>query len=329
MSIFLKILLSNIPSIALLLSSHKIGKKFSLLDFPDNKRKIHNKPIPKTGGIIIYLSVLFFLILNGEIIDNYYFVIFLSFFFLLGLVDDLIDLSSNSRLILSIVFLIIFFYFDNEILINNLKIFGKDLNLTFHLPNTIIILLTILCILLLQHAINMMDGINTVCALFIMFCIIYFNEKNGYTSLDIFLLTNLFLFTIFNYKNKIFLGNAGSYLLSSFLAFKILHQNYFHYNFTGEQIFLILMIPGLDMLRLFIFRILKKQNPFQADSDHLHHLIIKYFKGRYNLSILLTLVIVFTPGLFNLFFNIENYYLIFIFIILYSIFILKIKKKLF
>ena len=53
------------------------------------------------------------------------------------------------------------------------------------------------------------------------------------------------------------------------------------------------------MFRLFIFRILK-QNPFKADNDHLHHLILKYFNGKYNLSIVLT-IIVCIPGSFDYF----------------------------
>lgn len=329
MSSKLQILLTIIPSFILLLNSSKIGNKIGLMDFPDNKRKIHKNPVPKVGGIIVYLSLIIYLILNLQNIDNYSSIIFISFFFILGLIDDFKDLSSNSRLVLSFIFLIIFFNFEKEILINNIKIFNKDLNLTIYFHHIVILLLTTLCVLLLQNAINMMDGINTVCSLFIIFCLILFCIKTSFTLLDGIIILNLIIFTAFNYKNKIFLGNSGAYLLSSYLAFKILYQNYFNYNYTAEQIFLILMIPGLDMLRLFIFRISKKQNPFEADKDHLHHLILKYFNGKYNLSIFLTLIITFIPGLIDYLFNFQSYHLIFSFIFLYSLLILKLKKKLF
>lgn len=329
MSSKIQILLAIIPSLVLFLNSSKIGKKLKLLDFPDNKRKIHVSPIPKMGGITLYLSVIIFLTLNLKSIDNYSNVIFISFFFALGLIDDIKDLSSNLRLVLSFIFLIIFFNFDKDILINNIKIFNKDLNLTFYFHFIVILLLTTLCVLLLQNAINMMDGINTVCAIFIIFCLVLFSIKNSFTSLDWLMIINLLIFTAFNYKNKIFLGNSGAYFLSSFLAFKILYQNYSSYAYTAEEIFIILMIPGLDMFRLFIFRILKKQNPFKADNDHLHHLILKYFNGKYNLSIILTIIVVCIPGLFDYFFNVQSYYLIFSFIFLYSLLIVKLKKKLF
>ena len=35
------------------------------------------------------------------------------------------------------------------------------------------------------------------------------------------------------------------------------------------------MLPGLDMLRLFIERIFKKKDPFDGDKNHLHHYLIK------------------------------------------------------
>ena len=47
-----------------------------------------------------------------------------------------------------------------------------------------------------------------------------------------------------------------------------------------ETIFILFMIPGLDMFRLFIERIYNKQNPFLPDDKHLHHYLIK----NYNLN---------------------------------------------
>ena len=56
MSSKLQILLTIIPSFILLLNSSKIGNKIGLMDFPDNKRKIHKNPVPKVGGIIVPVS---------------------------------------------------------------------------------------------------------------------------------------------------------------------------------------------------------------------------------------------------------------------------------
>ena len=50
------------------------------------------------------------------------------------------------------------------------------------------------------------------------------------------------------------------------------------------------MIPGLDMLRLFIERLKNKKNPFSGDRNHLHHLLIRKFNNNQTLIIFLLLI---------------------------------------
>ena len=39
------------------------------------------------------------------------------------------------------------------------------------------------------------------------------------------------------------------------------------------------MVPGIDMLRLFMTRIYNKKNPFKGDLNHLHHLLKNKFNN--------------------------------------------------
>ena len=57
-------------------------------------------------------------------------------------------------------------------------------------------------------------------------------------------------------------------------------------------------IPGLDMFRLFCIRILKGQNPFKADNNHLHHLFLRKFK--FSQSFLLIQFLIIAPIIFYL-----------------------------
>ena len=34
------------------------------------------------------------------------------------------------------------------------------------------------------------------------------------------------------------------------------------------------MLPGIDMLRVFIVRMLNRKNPFSSDRNHLHYLLL-------------------------------------------------------
>ena len=56
---------------------------------------------------------------------------------------------------------------------------------------------------------------------------------------------------------------------------KFYNQNLSISKFEADRIFLMLMIPGLDMLRLFIFRLINKNDPFKRDHNHLHHYLKK------------------------------------------------------
>lgn len=309
-----------------------IAKSFNLLDIPNTARKIHKVPVPKIGGIIIYSGLFAYLIILSEYENDFKFIIFISFFFILGLIDDLFDLSSLIRLLASFVFTIIFFYFFSELRINEMLIFKKIINLNFHFNSLIVIFITTLCVLLLQNAINMIDGINGLCAIFISICLAYLNiyyDNDFIGSFTIFLIV---IFILFNLQNKIFLGNSGSYLLSSIIAYKILIINSFNLGITSEKIFLILIVPGLDMLRLFIVRIINKQNPFSADKNHLHHFLLNYYKSNQIKTLVTYLLISFVPLIISIIDFINDIVLIIIFVIAYFLIIYmlrsyKIKNK--
>ena len=46
-------------------------------------------------------------------------------------------------------------------------------------------------------------------------------------------------------------------------------------NIKSDLVFLFLCIPGYDLLRLAIVRILNKTHPFGGDQNHIHHILIK------------------------------------------------------
>ena len=94
-----------------------------------------------------------------------------------------------------------------------------------------------------------------------------------------------------------------------------------------EELFLLFFIPGLDMFRLFIERILKKKDPFSPDKNHLHHILI----GRFNLqkTLLIYFVITFTPIFIYKTTNLNTLILIILYSLLYFVIYNKITKKYF
>ena len=85
-----------------------------------------------------------------------------------------------------------------------------------------------------------------------------------------------------------------------------------------------MMLPGIDMLRLFIFRILDKKNPFLPDKNHIHHLLLEKFT--YWKTIIIINFAIIIPILLSLI-NFSNLIIIIFFILIYLISILVLKNK--
>ena len=86
-----------------------------------------------------------------------------------------------------------------------------------------------------------------------------------------------------------------------------------------------MILPGLDLLRLTVMRILKGKNAFYGDRNHIHHLLIKsngLIKTNLILAVLTSLPIILFKVL------VLNFFLVFIFfVIIYGFVILKMKKN--
>ena len=130
-------------------------------------------------------------------------------------------------------------------------------------------------------------------------------------------------------KGKYFLGDSGTLFFGFFFSLvtiftynTLLNQNI---TMSVEKIFIFFMIPGLDMFRLFVFRLIKKKDPFSRDLSHLHHYMIKQFSLNQTLMIYLFL---FSSTNFLSFLNIINSIaIILIYLVIYIFFIYFSKKK--
>ena len=92
----------------------------------------------------------------------------------------------------------------------------------------------------------------------------------------------------------------------------------------ADQVVLFMLIPGLDLMRLFIIRILNKKHPFSADRNHLHHLLLK--KISYYKVIFIIQLLIFLPVSINLIFG-HTLICLFLTLIAYSSLIYYLKKN--
>ena len=207
--------------------------------------------------------------------DFFIFSIGVILIFLLGFFDDKHQISANLKfIILTIISTSVIFY-SNSLIIDKIEV--SFLNNVFELSSTVSVFWTVICFLLFLNALNMFDGINYQVALYSIFISIFFILNNYFINLFLLLLISLIFFAYLNHKNKAFLGDSGSYLLAFLFSYFFIK----FYNQTNlistDQIVLFMLIPGLDLMRLFILRIYKKKSPFFPDRNHLHHLLLSNF----------------------------------------------------
>ena len=147
------------------------------------------------------------------------------------------------------------------------EIYFNDFKTIYLLNNKIASLsITTLCVLLLINAFNMCDGINglahSIAILWLTTLTLIFNINITFY----FIISIVLLSLIFNIKGKYFLGNSGSLLLGTFVSLiTIYYYNHSKERIDVEHVVLIFLIPGLDMMRLFIIRIANNKNPSHDD----------------------------------------------------------------
>ena len=305
--LFSLIVVSLFLNFVLYLNFEKISKKLKLIDYPDKIRKIHKEPTPVVGGFFILLNFLILSVFYIFAFDNTLFnqnifgyfnnlldsrsnrvaIIFFIFpliFFFIGYLDDRFNLSPNTKFINIFLIILIGLFIDENLIINQLKF--NFINKTIYLKSFSLIF-TAICILILINALNMFDGINLQSITMYSFLFIYIGLNTFFTLISIYLFLQLIILSFKNYKGKIFLGNGGNIFLSFIVSFMII-KSYNLGNFkNAEMVFLLLCLPGLDLIRLFFTRILNNRHPFSADKNHLHHfLIYKYGVIKTNLIIL-------------------------------------------
>lgn len=288
----------------------KIDLIINVYDKPDKIRKLHRNLVPLTGGLYLILNILFIVlvdfILNEKIFFFkelfYYNRIYFSLisgiilFFLLGLFDDKKSINANLKLVIQFLIIFIILLLDPNLKIEFLKLsFGDKV----YYLNEFSLFFTILCFLLFINAFNMFDGINGQSGLYFFICLLVFYLAS-HKIIFLFLIIYLIFFLYINIKNKIFLGNSGSYLVSFLTSFYFIKFYNIGLILFADFIFLVMLIPGLDMLRVFFLRISKGINPFFPDRRHLHHILLKKFNQ--NVVVLLIFLLILIPVIINYYF---------------------------
>jgi UDP-GlcNAc:undecaprenyl-phosphate/decaprenyl-phosphate GlcNAc-1-phosphate transferase len=309
----------------------KIGNFFHVLDIP-KKDKIHKKITPLIGVfpviILSFILLIYFNIIN-EAQNVFYIFLYSYLFFIMGYLDDRYTLNAYLKLSISLVITLIAINLIESFSIN--QIYIESINKTIIL-NEIKIFFSVLCVLLLINSLNLMDGINGLASGFasgwLLSLSLLSNNENVFILfliLSLFMLVNTFQII----KGKYFLGDSGTLFLGCLVGLCTIYT----YNIqlalgnliSVEKIFIFFMIPGIDMFRLFITRLLQKKDPFGGDLNHLHHILVKQFSN--NTTLLIYSITFISTNLLSYFNVINTLLIIIIYLNIYILAIFFSKKK--
>lgn len=319
-----------ITNIIFIYNYKKISRLINVYDKPDKIRKLHKQPVPILGGIIIFFNFFLFLpllvyfkgISNFLIFYDYksflLFYIFLFIFFLIGLFDDIKNLTPKLRLILTFLASFLIIILDNDLAIKSISIFNIEINLIY---KPISIIFTIFCIIVLINALNMLDGINLQFVIYSFLIVIFMSSKNSNIIYLLFLIPLIF-FSFLNSRSKAFMGDSGTYLVSFFFSY-IFIKSFNNLLLNEVEILLLLLYPGLELIRVFFIRTINNKNPFRGDRNHLHHYLIN--KASLTNTLIIFIFLSSIPTILNQFTS--KLFAFLIPILIYSLTICLLKKK--
>jgi UDP-N-acetylmuramyl pentapeptide phosphotransferase/UDP-N-acetylglucosamine-1-phosphate transferase len=240
------------------------------------------KYVPLAGGL--YLIIFFAFLLQPTFIELYFFL-FLTF--LIGLLSDLRLVSSPfKRFVMQTILILFFIYsFDLQISLTRINLLDQFLlNIYFS------VFFTCFCLVILMNGSNFIDGLNAlVLSYYTIILIILF--KLDLTSVLIFseikfyyLIYFLFILIIYNFYNKFYLGDSGTYLLSFFAGFLLIDTYNNNLNISPFFIVLLLWYPCFENLFSIIRKFKFNRSPIKPDNMHLHQLLFYFILTKIKIS---------------------------------------------
>ena len=271
-----------------------------------DERKIHHSTVPRLGGLafepVILFTIFILLVfdvhtgrlqlmeeLGENILSLSICVCSLILLYLVGIADDLIGVKYSAKFVVQVICGLLFLFGG---------LYISDLHGLFflnRLPQFLFWPLTIFLVVFIINAMNLIDGIDGLASglsgVALAFYGFIFLEIEEYTFALVAFATlgtviPFFIYNVFGKaekQKKIFMGDTGSLtigLILCFLSFRLANVEIAPTHTVLSKVhpmflaFTPLMVPCMDVIRVFIFRLKCKRNPFMPDKSHIHHKLL-------------------------------------------------------
>lgn len=275
--LYITLIICFFASILLTPLVKKFAFKVGATDKPNN-RKVHQKIMPRLGGLAIFISFLIgMLILQPNETYNWAILLGGCVIIVTGVVDDIKEISPKVKLAGQILaaFIVVFLGNLNVEFIN--LPFGGEIDF-----GPLSIPLTMIWIIGITNAINLIDGLDGLAGGVSTIALLTIAAMAGVMGLTYVMIVALivavstigFLFYNF-YPAKIFMGDTGALFLGFIIAVLSL------LGFKGITFIsliipvIILGVPISDTFFAIVRRVVNKQPISAPDKSHMHHCLLR------------------------------------------------------
>ena len=261
----------------------KLAPKIGAVDVPKDARRVHTKPMPRFGGMAIFVGTMAVIMVFLEK-DSQLWGVILSgtLMYLVGVVDDLKGIPAKVKLLGQIACATILYCFSIRITtMANLLPWGPGL---IRFPVVISFLVTVVWIVGVTNAVNLIDGLDGLAAgvcciasLSIAYTA-HLHDRMTTCSIMSALAGACVGFLMFNFNPaKIFMGDSGSLFLGYMLASVSLLGDTPLKSTTVLATLVpicVLALPLFDTTFAILRRLWTHRPIMEADRGHLHHRIM-------------------------------------------------------
>jgi UDP-GlcNAc:undecaprenyl-phosphate GlcNAc-1-phosphate transferase len=314
----------------------KIALRYGVCAHP-NHRTIHQDIVPKLGGVVIFAAYLagFILIMlfAGQqfetlVREGIIFLIGGSLILIVGIYDDIKEISYYQKLIMQTIaaIIVILFGYKISIIINP---FGGIISLSiFSVP------FTLLWIVGITNAINLIDGLDGLAAgislgatcVIVAISLWFGNIASAFPAAILAGALLAFLFFNFN-PAKIFLGDSGSLFIGFMLACFSINGTFRNSSAVALLIpIIVLGIPITDTMLAFIRRLRKGVHPFVADREHVHHRLLNLGLSHRQVVLLMNSVSYFWGAIAFVIYTTNSQYSLLLLLIVFIMILIGLKK---
>ena len=285
MELWLRILLTIALAFAISFAATPVVKAFAqkmgAMDVPDGKRRVHDHPIPRMGGLAIFLGFLLSVVLFADITRQVRGIMLGAVLIVAcGAIDDVVNLRAWIKLlvqvtaaVIAVVHGVVIEFFSNPIIFSN-----KELLILGWLAVPV----TILWIVGITNSVNLIDGLDglavgvSTIASTTMFVVALLVSEGNVALMLAALMGACVGFMPYNLNPaKIFMGDTGALLLGYVLSTVSVVGMFKTYALVTFVVpILALFLPLFDTSCAFFRRILRGQSPMHPDRGHLHHRLI-------------------------------------------------------